>query len=310
MNFSDFAERAYARYEDIPPVDRWGVYAKGAVNLLRSSREIQSMRSKNREAIAEQGAAFFDGVEVRVFEEMSEQIMDGMNWILNVEGHISQVNTEDRWLYIMNHPTLIASWTPLHYASQHLAKHTAIVAKSELLDNPVSALMLGNPLRDVGRAIFINRDVREEALSELAAQAERVLRPSTGLVIFPDGHRPYPSKLLKDRKTWAKKRPDLKVNTWMTETCFPRSGGLWQLLQSTQDMPNLRLANFTVAEPLEKGGGFRIALEELSRADLVGAEPSEAHLQTWLVEEWKRKNEQIRRWRGLFSLECSSIPVD
>lgn len=83
-----------------------------------------------------------------------------------------------------------------------------------------------------------------------------MLRPSTGLVIFPDGHRPYPSKLLKDRKMWAEKRPDLDVKNWMTETCIPRSGGLWQLLQSTRNMPDVRLANFTIAEPLQKRGNF------------------------------------------------------
>lgn len=300
MNPSETVEQLRAYVDDIPPVDRLGVYAKGGLRVLQRSLQIQLDRFKNEAAIKAQGPDFFNGVESRVFSEMSEQIMNDMNWTLETHGEVPQQrDPTDRWVYIMNHPTLIGMWTPLDFLGQHFAAHTVAVARSSLLKNKFTALMLGNPLRDMGRALFIDRDNREEALAAVREQAAAVLRPNTGLLIFPDGRRPYPSRLLKEKRTWSKKVPEAKTENWMTETCFPRSGGLFSLLQATEEVPNLRFAQFTVAEPLERGGIFHVALEELRRADLVGAEPSEDHLKNWLLEEWKRKNEQIRGWRGL-----------
>ena len=172
------------------------------------------------------------------------------------------------------------------------------MAKLDIKTNPITAFLLGTPLETIGRVGYINRDEREEAYLGVRRAVEAVLRPDTGLVFFPDSQRPYPKRLQKERKTWSEKRPDLQVDDWLTETCFTRSGGLWNLLQATETMPDVRFADFTVAEPHRRTGVFHVAYQERTRQEMLGAEPSLKHLQNWLIENWKEKNRVIREWRA------------
>lgn len=282
---------------NMPPVEKLPLYTNGLLRLLRTGVGIQLDAVFHRKAIEEQGHAFFDGVERDFFEEMSKEVLDKSGWEMELSGELPN-EPGGRWIYMMNHPTLLATWTPLHVASRYIAPNTAVIAKSEIIENPLTAFLIGKPLKCIGKVGFIKRDEREEAYLGVQKAVEQVLRPNTGLVIFPDSSRPYPSKLKKEQDAWDAKLPDLKVKDWLTETCFPRSGGLWNLLRATEDMPDVRVMDFTVAEPKRRGGQFHVKVQERSREEMLGKEPSVECLKDWLIENWKEKNRVIRDWRA------------
>ena len=283
--------------KNMPPVDQLPAYAGGLLQLLRTVIGIKLDAIFHEKEIAEQGSDFFNGLEARFFRNVTESILTGMDWKLDIEGEFPE-KPGGRWVYIMNHPTLIATWTPFHVTSERLAPHTAVVAKQELLDNPITGFLLGEPLQTIGNVGFINRGQREEAYMGVRRAVETVLRPDTGLIIFPDAHRPYAHTVEKERKTWSEKLPYAGINEWMTETCMPRSGGLWNMLRATEEMPDVRFANLTSAEPRKRHGVFHVAYEEVTREEMQGTTGTVYHLNQWLLEEWKKKNERIREWRA------------
>lgn len=278
-----------AHASNLPRMNKLDAYIQGVLRMFRTSLGIQVRSIFNLPAV--------EGVEGAFFEEMTDYIMERMGWNLEIHGDLPTVSPEDRWIYLMNHPTLLATWPPLDFTSKHFAPNTAVIAKAEVIKNPFMAILMGNALRDLGKVGFINRDDHEEAILGIQKAVEGVLHPGTGLIFFPDAHRPYPSRLRKEREYWNRRLPDVRVEEWMTETCFPRSGGLHRLLEATEEMPEIRFANFTVADPSEGGYTFHIAFEELKRDEMLGVGFRREDLEGWLLEEWKRKNEQIREWR-------------
>lgn len=287
--------------ENMPPVEQLPVYAGGLLRLLQAGLRIRLASALHKEEIAEQGPDYFNGVEAAFFRQITEYIFKQMDWDMEIEGKLPET-PGGRWVYIMNHPSLLATWPPLDLAGRYMAPHTATTAKSDIMNSPISRFLIGQPLEDIGRVGFIKRPVkpedREEAYENVRSAVQKLLRPDTGLIIFPDTHRPYPSKIKKAREEWDKKKPDAKVNEWMTETCFPRSGGLWNLLNVTESKEDVRYMDFTVAEPRKKRDSFHVALKEVTREEILGREASEAHLQNWLIENWIEKNRKIREWRN------------
>lgn len=282
---------------NMPSIEHLPIYAGGLLKLVRTGLGIRLAGVLHKEELAAQGSAYFDGVESVFFEEMSAYILNELHWELELEGDLPE-KPGGRWVYIMNHPTLLATWTPLDLASRTMAPNTAVIAKSELIEHQLTAFLLGKPLKDIGRVGFIKRDNRQEAYEGVRQAVETVFRPNTGLVLFPDAHRPYPPRIKKEREGWDTKIPEVHVKDWMTETCFPRSGGLWNLLRATEGMEDVRYMNFTVAEPKRSPGRFHIAIQELSREEMLGHSPSLEHLKEWLIADWKEKNNVIRGWNG------------
>ena len=186
-----------------------------------------------------------------------------------------------------------------HFMSKHFAFNTFAIGKDEILKKWKNRILLGNLGKITGKIVFINRDVRNEAMEAISSQAVDSITPGSAGIILCDKHRPYPENITDSREKWSvedRYGPDLLK--WMEYTCFPYSGGLWTLGENTDD--DIRFLDCTIVEPKsihDFGGNLHIDVREISRKELFGDPPSIEHLQQKLIELWIRKNEMIRRVR-------------
>jgi len=241
----------------------------------------------------------FRGFERELFEELSKGFKKRLDWT-TTHGDLPSVDQEDRFIYMGNHPHLTACWPWAAFLSEHFAHNMVAVGKDDFLKNPVYRWILGGLMDRTGKGLFIDQSDRKAALKKIENRAHELLTPGTGMVIFPD-RRPFPSRIREQQYKWDKKRPDLGVGQWMTETCFPHSGALWSLTQATRDM-DLRIMDVTTIEPMpihSTGATLHIEVEELTRKDLLGSNESLEHLNGALQELWREKNRKIRKARGL-----------
>lgn len=244
----------------------------------------------------------FHGFEQTTLQNIGAIVCKGLGWRIAHNTDMPVPHEDDRFVYISNHPTLTAVWPWGAFMEEHFANNIVAVGKRSIIENPLSRWLLGNLMLMARKGIFINREDREEAIYEIGDRAASILTPGTGAVIFPDEHRPYPRRIRRQQRQWNLKRPDLEVGRWMTDTCFPKSGGLWELAKTIYGLHQVRYLDCTIAEPSSVyrfGGELYIDVQEISRAELLGSPESEEYLRKKLVELWQRKNEIIRTRRPL-----------
>lgn len=276
---------------------------KTALTLHRARYQAKLLASVRDQEVAEgitDQPSVFHGFERDPLSRINDIVVEDLGWHITHNDDLPEVSPEDRIIYIVNHPTLTASFAWAHFMGEHFAENEVAVGKDQIIKNPFYRFIIGELMQMAEKGIFINRDDRSEALSTIEDASMRLLTPGTGAIIMADAHRPYPSRLRKEVARWSKKFPDLDVESWMKRTCFPRSGGLWTISQATSKLPNVRFFDCTVVEPEvthEYGGHMHIDVREISRIELLGEPENLEHLQGKLVEMWKRKGTMIEEIR-------------
>lgn len=239
----------------------------------------------------------FHGFEGETLKKMSAMVCGGLGWNVTHNTDLPEVNSGDRFVYVGNHPTLTASWPWAAFMEEHFGPNIVAVGKREVIDNPLSRWALGDLMVTAQKGIFIDRSDHADSIQQIRLYASSILTPGTGAVIFSDEHRPYPRRIRRQQREWDRKQPALEVSKWMTHTCFPKSGGLWNFAQVIDDLESVRFLDCTVIEPptvYRYGGELHFDVREISRRELLGAPEREEHLRTKLVELWQRKNAMIR----------------
>lgn len=276
---------------------RWLEVAGGcAVELLRLKQRAKALACANPH-----NPEVFHGFEQDTINKMSAMVCNGLGWEITHNTDLPETNPDDRWVYVGNHPTLTASWSWAAFMEAHFGSNIVAVGKREMIDNPLSRWALGDMMMTAHKGIFIDRKNRAESIQEIREHAARVLTSGTGAALFADEHRPYPRRIRRQQREWDRKKPDLEVSKWMTHTCFPKSGGLWNFAQVIDHLESVRFLDCTVIEPptvYRYGGELHFDVREVSRRELLGAPESEEHLRTKLVELWQRKNAMIRERRA------------
>jgi len=253
------------------------------------------------EKISEGDMTIFRGFEREFLGVMNDLVCENLGWTITHNEDLPQIDPDNnKVIYIGNHPTLTAGWPWAYFMSQNFAYNLFAIGKDDIVKKWWSRFVLGDLMQRTGKGVFIPRGKKERAQSAeiIRNKAKEALTPGSGGIIFPDAHRPYKSSIKKSQKQWDAKKPELNVLNWMTETCFPYSGGLWDFGQGTP--PDVRFLDCTIVEPTPThtfGGRLHFDVREISREELFGIEPSEAHLREKLVELWQRKNQMIRDMR-------------
>jgi hypothetical protein len=253
----------------------------------------------------------FYGFERELFDRVDERFEKLMGWTIT-HNELPGLNSQDRFIYLSNHPHLTASWPWASFLSKHFGPNMSALGKDDFVNNPLFNWALGGLMESTGKGFFIDQKNRESAIKSVRTQVPKLLSPGTGLALFPD-RRPFKGRIRKQQKDWDRKKPKMMVSDWMTETCFPKSGALWALLQGTKEMENLHILNCTVVQPVNcftHGAGMHMHVEEISRADLLGDDPHIENLNKALVELWKNKNARIRKRRKELGPQLSTHQID
>ncbi|MBI2638769.1 1-acyl-sn-glycerol-3-phosphate acyltransferase [Candidatus Peregrinibacteria bacterium] len=284
-----------------PPISprlRWlETLGSGVIELQRLTTQARILEAANPGK-----PEVFHGFEYDFFERMNDLICGNLGWETTHNADLPLRRDGDRFVYIGNHPTLTVAWPWGYFMSRHFASNTVAVAKHSIIKNPLSRWAMGDLMLRAHKGIFINRDDRDQAMNTIEAETQAVLTPDTGAVFFPDAHRPYKRRIAKQVKDLGKAHPELQIGSWMTETCFPKSGGLWALMQSIRDLIDVRFLDCTIVEPVPThtyGARLHFDVQEVSREELLGTPESIEHLNGALVNLWKRKNRMIKDMRRL-----------
>ncbi|MBI5755062.1 1-acyl-sn-glycerol-3-phosphate acyltransferase [Candidatus Peregrinibacteria bacterium] len=273
------------------------IAGRTAIELLRLKHRAELLATANPN-----NPDVFHGFERETLKTLGGFVCQGLGWHITHNTDLPETLPSDRFVYFGNHPTLTAIWSWGAFLQEHFGTNIVAVGKKSVIENPLSRWFLGDLMRTAGKAIFIDRNNREEALSAIRSDAASLLTAGTGAVIFPDEHRPYPWRIRRQQEQWNLKRPDLEVSNWMTATCFPKSGGLWNFAEVIAGLDHVRFLDCTVVEPpsvFTFGAKLHFDVQEVSRGELLGVPESEEHLRGKLVELWQRKNEMIRERRSL-----------
>lgn len=275
-----------------------------ALNMVGTTVDAVRALARFRKEILEEKAAHpeanLDHHLPRIFGEVGGLITNQLGWTVTSNAdspEFPQWHSGDRAIHLANHPMLGGGFAWGNFMVQHLTPHMGMVGKEAFLTNPLYYRLLGELVEALDASTFIQRSDHEGSRGAIGERAGDILKPGRSTVIFPDQHRPYDWRVMHERWKWDRKLPDLNVKTWMTETCFPRAGGLWELARAVED--DTRFFDSTIVEPANLyGGEFHVEVQELSREELFGDFSDERHLRRKLVELWMRKNEIIRKKRG------------
>ncbi len=281
----------------ISPRLRWlETAASGVIELQRLATRARVLEKANPDK-----PEVFHGFEYDFFGRMNDVVCGKLGWHTTHNADLPERQVGDRFVYIGNHPTLTAAWPWAYFMSRHFASNSVAVGKRSIITNPLSRWAMGDLMLRARKGIFINRDDRDQAMGTIEAETKEVLTPDTGAVLFPDAHRPYKRRIAKQVKDLNRAHPELQVSSWMTETCFPKSGGLWALMQSIRELVDVRFLDCTIVEPAPThryGARLHFDVQEVSREDLLGSPENIHHLNGMLVDLWKRKNKMIKDIRG------------
>lgn len=280
----------------ISPHLRWiEVYGRCVIELIRLKQKAKILAAANPD-----DPNIFHGFEGETLRDMGQIVCDGLGWKVTHNADLPIANPNDRLVYFGNHPTLTAVWPFGAFLQEHFAPNIVAVGKKEIIDNPLSRWSLGDLMLVARKGIFIDRKNSAEAKQAIREHAVSILTPGTGAVIFADEHRAYSKRVRRQQREWDRKQPNLSVGQWMTDTCFPKSGGLWSFAQTIGELEGVRFLDCTTVEPSSVyrfGGELHIDVREISREELFGSPESEDRLREKLVELWKRKNAMIRERR-------------
>ncbi len=250
----------------------------------------------------------FSNRPAEIATEVSDLVEYFMNLDTEVHGEIPKLEKNERGIVIANHPSDLLLWPWVNAVAQNFTPKLKAVAKKEVMYDPRTLpFIFGWPGKLGELVIPVDRSNKESAVSLLRKCCKKILRPQNAVCIFPDEHRPTAKGIERSHKKMAKKdRIFQDLPETMPYSCFPKSGGLLEILSATEGF-DMRIINTTVGASVDEnkselyGSTMHIHGEEVSLKALLGLsrdpKEQEAHLRAWLVEEWKRKNEMIRKWQ-------------
>ncbi|MDP4007801.1 MAG: 1-acyl-sn-glycerol-3-phosphate acyltransferase [Candidatus Peregrinibacteria bacterium] len=279
----------------------WLDVIRRAVGELLEFKEV----AKRLERESPNNKEVFRGFERDFFELMSALASDNLGRTITHNEDLPEVDSQkDKIIYICNHPTLTTIWVWSCFMSQNFAYNTFAIGKDDIIKNPIIRYFLGDLMQRTGKGVFIPRGKgdREASSQIIRTLAKEALTEGSSGIIFPDAHRPYPSRIKKAQEKWSVRKPDLNIPEWLTETCFPHSGGLWDFGQAAET--DVRFFDCTIVEPTVThafGGNLHFDVQEISREDLFGETPDLEYFQEKLIELWMRKNQMIREKRTLLT---------
>lgn len=248
----------------------------------------------------------FPGLPGRFSAEMAEVVEDYMDIDVKTHGDFPTLGEDERGIIISNHPSDPYFWSWCDVVSQRFSPDLRPIGKKEMLYDPRTLPpILGWPATLGRMMIPVDRSDRLSAVEQIRKGCEKIFQPGDAMFIFPDTHRPTPKRIEESHAKMAEKYPNLPET--MPYTCFPKSGGLMEILLATRGTPT-RILNMTVGSSAGQdvakivGSTLHVYGEEVGRAALVGPnldpEKQEAHVRQWLVEEYEeRKNPMISGWR-------------
>lgn len=242
----------------------------------------------------------FKGIEREFLEKMDDLLQAGLDWEITQNHDIPEKKEGDRIIHMANHPTLTSAWSWAKKA-QHFSPNLVGVGKEEIITRFYYRWMIGKAMKTAGKGLFVNRKPknRDKTLEKLKEQARQVITEDTGILIFPDAHRPKASRLRKEHRKWDKRRPDLEVRKNLPLTCVPKSGGLMSILEAVEDLDNVRLFDWTIVEPWpsqQYGQRLHFDVQEI---DLAEFENDLEYIREFLFKLWMRKNQIIQEIRPL-----------
>jgi 1-acyl-sn-glycerol-3-phosphate acyltransferase len=198
-------------------------------------------------------------------------------------------------IVIGNHPTSMALAPFYWFVTTYVRSMITTVAKAEHLMNPA----LGMPVWFIDAGIFINRGNRQRARRTISRAIRKGKLANNCIVIFPDTRRPTPERIQADFDKFKGTIPDLQQ--WLNHTRVPRSGGLFQLLQSLNQ--RVTVVNITTSfSRIDYGlkdvarqyqGLLNLNCEVISIPHTI----TEAELRKHLNMLWRVKNRSIDFWQ-------------
>lgn len=228
-------------------------------------------------------------------------LRDVLETRVQIENTVTELSPEERVIYMGNHPTTNAVFSVLRHLRDRFADRIGAVSKMGNSYNPLLAPIIGIPGKLSGSVAFVRRNNTPSAIDSIRTACKTVFREGSGIVIFPDAHRPKARRIKRAVKDWADRIPGLEK--WMHHTCPPYSGGIRELLLGTAHVPR-RVINvtagfdrpdYTVFDlPKLVGATLRMEIRDVS-----GEIPTdEDDLRAWLTDEWREKNRLLGLWKG------------
>lgn len=284
-------------------LERWQNIGHGLVTTL------PILLSAGREAVRlAQGGVADEGTvldwESRTFPRLSEAVLESLGHPLELESTVQPLRRDERLLVFGNHPSNSFLF-PWYEVVRPFVPRNSIVAKGELapgtakgLKGRMESFLVGEPLRALGKDLFIERDNRESALQAVCDYLDTKFPLGRGVIVFPDGHRFTQKYLDKDLKRFEPRYPGL--STWLTHSCFPKSGSTWTIQRwlSEREQKNgesFRSIDVTTIEPQrlgERGAFFHMILEDIT--DEIRECVTREDFENLLVRRWGMKNDLYR----------------
>ena len=216
----------------------------------------------------------------------------GMRIVVTQRLHHHQVG---QTLVMANHPTNLLTMLLGAHMGSTVGVPLVFVAKHELLKEFVGRVMVA-----CGIGIFIDRSDRARALTKIRASIDDVVRRGCGLGILPDGSRPTQQSIENDHRDLAALVPRIE------EFCYTRVPRERGFITCLEGMRNPRVIDITAecSVPTARwsdvfgmvGSTYTIVIEDVTRL----VPPDSAGRKDWLRKRWRRKNEMIARWRGVY----------
>ena len=239
-----------------------------------------------------------------VLDEIAQRCMQLK---VKTHGNFPKLGENERGVVISNHPSDVTLWPLANVIAQSFTSKLKAVAKKEVMYELKTMPPFFGWIGKLSELlIVIDRDDPEAAVATIRQACETILVPGTGVVIFPDGHRPTEKNLEQSHKIMAEKRYS-NPSELMPHTCFPTSKGLFEILSATEGH-RIRILNTTVGLSADENGpnafGSTIHIfgKEVEREEILGTssdpEEQKKHTGRYLVRDYiEEKNPMISSWR-------------
>ncbi|MFT7184013.1 MAG: hypothetical protein ACI9QC_000339 [Oceanicoccus sp.] len=258
-------------------------YRQMGVGLRDVNRKISEAKQK--------GERIPDGLERECLDYIHAQVCKAMQWDVQVEGGMPEIDQKLPTLVLSNHTTIIGLWTPPQVLAEHYAWKSVAVGRESLSTVPFVGENFVQPMKVIKTGLFFDRDNGVEGKRQLQEGLAEVFVGNTGLWLFADGTRPYEKRIKAERERWEKRLGhDLP---WLQRTPFPRRGGFHALVEGASQKGKFNLLNVTVAEvrDWEIGETIGISVKKENAAEVVSM--TEEEKGNWLIGKWREKNKWI-----------------
>lgn len=226
---------------------------------------------------------------------------------VKTHGNFPKLGKDERGIVFGNHPSDVTLWPLANVIAQSFTSKLKAVAKKEVMYELKTMPPFFGWIGKLSELlIVIDRDDPEAAVADIRQACETILVPGTGVVIFPDGHRPTIENLELSHAKMAEKGYS-NPSELMPHTCFPKPKGLFEILSAMEGHP-VRILNTTVGLSADENGpnafGATINIygKEVDREEIVGTssdpEEQKKHTGLYLRRDYiEEKNPMISSWR-------------